>query len=130
MVDIKAVRKVSIFCADKEKTVDFYSGVLGLNKIWEDEERARYRCGDVFIDLIPDPVNAGKSINKSVILPSEDELLFEVEDMAAYEQLKWSLVQEDITLLEVFCSTSKNKKVLCKDPDGHTIAITTKSNSK
>ncbi|MBP1153712.1 MULTISPECIES: hypothetical protein [unclassified Paenibacillus] len=103
-----------------KESIRFYGETLGLKEISSSSELIRYNIGGMILDIIPRTIKKEKQ-NQLAISLSDPHILFEV-DPARYEQIKWLLIREDITLLELSDLEGRNK-MFFKDPDGNLNAI-------
>ncbi|SDI34654.1 hypothetical protein [Paenibacillus naphthalenovorans] len=102
------------------ESVKFYGETLGLKEVFSGSEFTRYDIGGMILDIIPGAIKKEKQ-NQLAISLSDPHLVFEV-DPQRYERMKWLLIREDITLLELSDLEGRNK-MFFKDPDGNLNAI-------
>lgn len=123
MAFVHSFRNICIHTGDLRQAEQFYGNILGLTKVEGVWSNTRYQCGDIYFDLIP-KVGDKTPEDRTILSHFDDYWLFEVDSEEVYESLKCTLVKEDIALYEFYCNVTEKNKILCKDPDGNTIAIT------
>ncbi len=122
MLRLEQIDHVALNVSDGQRSVDWYRGVLGLERRREEHfgDRPAFVCeGDTCLALFESDRAAGERAGDA---PALRHLAFRV-DRAGFEQARSELERRAIELR--FADHGISHSVYLSDPDGHTLEITT-----